>query len=74
MNAFINQEISFPTEKFIVYLKNLAAKRLTGNEGTIIQYHHNFNNVTLSQRGPNSLHMGLGRLPDKSDKSFSSIS
>jgi|DEB0MinimDraft_12_1074336.scaffolds.fasta_scaffold168867_1 hypothetical protein len=47
-NAFLNNEISFPQDTFMIYLKNLVAKRSVGDEGTIIKYHHNFNNISIS--------------------------
>jgi len=47
-NAFLNEEVSFPQDTFMIYLKNLVHKRNVGDEGTIIRYHHNFNNISIS--------------------------
>lgn len=38
------------------------------NEGTFIKYHHNFNNISIMQKGPNSLVMGLKGSALKNEK------
>lgn len=60
MNAFVNDEVAFPQEKFVKYLQNLIAQRLLDNEGTEIKYLHSFNNISIMQKGPNSLKMLKG--------------
>jgi len=56
------------------FLKNLAHKRPVGEEGTEIVYNHNFNNISIMQKGPGKLTMGLSKGLDKQEKSFNSIS
>ena len=49
-NAFEREEVSFPIDTFVNYLKNLAAKNpslVMSAEGTVIRYHHGFNNVSM---------------------------
>ena len=53
-NAFVRNEVSFPIETFVNYLKNLAAKKpslVMSAEGTVIRYHHGFNNISVLQKG-----------------------
>ena len=59
----------------MAYLKNLAAKKVVGNEGTLMQYHHNFNNASISWLGSSHSRMGLLAKNDpKGDKNFNTIS
>ena len=43
-NAFANKEVSFSHE-----VKNIDA--ILNNEGTIIKYNHNFNNISFFHKG-----------------------
>ena len=57
-NAFCQDEVSFPPENFAHYLEQLVhnknqVKKDLEEFGTFIKYHHNFNNISIIQRGQN---------------------